>query len=114
MSSLRTSSRYSEAADNALSIIAKDLEIEDTALEICIGKGRLEEWWKGIVDAAQASARNEADRDGEEESRRFEAEQERTTGDDGSIWGFGGIAKKSSAAGRHESERDEEGDVIMG
>ncbi|KAL8842856.1 MAG: hypothetical protein Q9176_002492 [Flavoplaca citrina] len=114
VSSLRTSSRYSEAADNALSIIAKDLEIEDTALETCIGKGRLEEWWKGIVDAAQASARNEADRDGEEESRRFEAEQERTTRDDGSVWGFGGMAKKSSAAGRHESERDEEGDVIMG
>lgn len=114
MSSLRTSSRYSEAADNALSIIAKDLEIEDAALETCIGQGRLEEWWKGIVDAAQASARNEADRDGEEESRRFEAEQERTTRDDGSVWGFGGMAKKNTAAGRPESMRDEEGDVIMG
>lgn len=90
-----------------MSVITKDLEIEDAALETCLGKGRLEEWWKGIVDAAQASAKNEADRDGEEESKRFEAEQERTTRDDGSAWGFERLAK-STAAGRPESEKDEE------
>lgn len=117
MSSLRTSSRYSDATDNALSVIAKDLEIEDTALRTCIEKGRLEEWWTGIVDAAQSSVRNEADRNGEEESKRVEAEQksrEKKSKDDRAAWGFDGMEKKNAAAGRSRLETDEEGDVVMG
>ena len=116
MSSLRTSSRYSDATDNALSVIAKDLEIEDTALETCIEKGRLEEWWKGIVDAAQASARDEADRNGEEESKRVEAEQDfrAKNKNDRASTGVDGGQMKNAAAGRSRSETDEEGDVIMG
>ncbi|KAL8853210.1 MAG: hypothetical protein Q9221_001944 [Calogaya cf. arnoldii] len=116
VSSLRTSSRYSDATDNALSVIAKDLEIEDTALETCIEKGRLEEWWKGIVDAAQASARDEADRNGEEESKRVEAEQDfrAKNKNDRASTGVDGGQMKNAAAGRSRSETDEEGDVIMG
>ncbi|KAI4254129.1 MAG: hypothetical protein L6R42_007317 [Xanthoria sp. 1 TBL-2021] len=115
--SLRTSSRYSDATDNALSVIAKDLEIEDTALGTCIEKGRLEEWWTGIVDAAQSSVRNEADRNGEEESKRVEAEQksrEKKSKDDRPAWGVDGMEKKNAAAGRSRLETDEEGDVVMG
>ncbi|CAO1600888.1 MAG: hypothetical protein LQ349_002483 [Xanthoria aureola] len=114
--SLRTSSRYSEATDNALSVIAQDLEIEDAALRACIEQGRLEEWWKGMVDAAQSSVRNEADRNGEEESKRAEAEQmsrEKKAGDDGAAWKVDGTEKKKAAGGRWRLETDEEGDVIM-
>lgn len=116
MPSLRTSSRYSEATDNALSVIAQDLEIEDAALRACIEQGRLGEWWKGIVDAAQSSVRNEADRNGEEESKRAEGEQmsrEKKAGDDGAAWKLDGMEKKKAAGGRWRLETDEEGDVIM-
>ncbi|KAL9001228.1 MAG: hypothetical protein Q9169_000412 [Polycauliona sp. 2 TL-2023] len=116
ISSLRTSSRYSEATDSALSVIAKDLETEDAVLETCIEKGRLEEWWKGIVDAAQASARDEADRDGEEENERVQAELEKkkTNG----LVGGGGMEekrkKKDGGGGKSSLETDKDGDVMMG
>ncbi|KAL8785551.1 MAG: hypothetical protein Q9213_003299 [Squamulea squamosa] len=115
--SLRTSSRYKAASDSALELIARDLEQEDTALENCIKKGRLEEWWRGIVDAAQTSARNEADRIGEEESQRTEAEQEfreKVTREDRAAWGSEGIGIGKNNGGRAGLEMDEEGDVMMG
>ncbi|KAL8673485.1 MAG: hypothetical protein Q9168_002091 [Polycauliona sp. 1 TL-2023] len=119
ISSLRTSSRYSEATDSALSVIAKDLETEDAVLETCIEKGRLQEWWKGIVDAAEASVRNEADRNGEEESQRVRAELEEkkkktTRSSNGAVDGMENKEKKKAGGGRSRLETDEEGDVVMG
>ncbi|KAL8802554.1 MAG: hypothetical protein Q9182_003719 [Xanthomendoza sp. 2 TL-2023] len=122
--SLRTSSRYKDAPDSALSLIARDLETEDRALQRCIEKGRLEEWWGGIVDAARTSARNEADRVGEEESRRGEAEEgfrEKMARDDRAAWRVNGVDRVAGTgdagledAGRDGGEMDEEGDVRMG
>ena len=66
MASLRTSSRYANKSDSALKALAQDLEKEDRMLEDAIEKGRLEMWWKGIVEAAKASAREDADRRGSE------------------------------------------------
>ncbi|KAL8818286.1 MAG: hypothetical protein Q9223_003041 [Gallowayella weberi] len=122
--SLRTSSRYKDAPDSALSLIARDLETEDRALQRCIEKGRLEEWWKGIIDAARASARSEADRIGEEESRRSEAEEgfrEQMRRDDRAAWGVNGVDGVAGTgdagpgdAGREGGAMDEDGDVSMG
>ncbi|MCJ1379109.1 hypothetical protein MMC17_002209 [Xylographa soralifera] len=64
VASLRTSSRYANKSDSALKALAQDLEKEDRKLEDAIEKGRLEMWWKGIVEAARASAREDADRRG--------------------------------------------------
>lgn len=108
--SLRTSSRYDIASDNALEIIAKDLAIEDGVLETCIKEGRLEQWWNGIIDAARMSARNEADRIGEDQSRRKEAEwafRDQMHRDDEATWGIHQV--DGAALGL-----DEEGDVMMG
>ncbi|MCJ1293924.1 hypothetical protein MMC34_005481 [Xylographa carneopallida] len=66
VASLRTSSRYVNTADSTLKALAQDLEKEDRMLEDAIKKGRLEMWWKGIVEAAKASAREDADRRGSE------------------------------------------------
>ncbi|KAL9595056.1 MAG: hypothetical protein Q9219_006679 [cf. Caloplaca sp. 3 TL-2023] len=110
LESLRTSSRYNTASDSALSLIGRDLQIEDEVLEACIVEGRLEEWWKGIVDAARTSARNEADRKGEENSRQQAAEQEfrdRMRRKDQTAWGVENGVER-------EVEMDEEGDVAMG
>ena len=68
--SLRTSSRYINTPDSVLTPLARDYETEDALLEQCIEKGRLEMWWKGVVEAARMSVRNEADREGEERRRR--------------------------------------------
>ncbi|KAL8841038.1 MAG: hypothetical protein Q9170_001063 [Blastenia crenularia] len=108
--SLRTSSRYNTASDSALSLIAADLEVEDKVFILCIEAGRLREWWKGIVDAAKASARNEADRMGEEKSHERAAErefQDRMRRDDKAAWEVEGeVASRT--------DMDEEGDVMMG
>lgn len=107
--SLRTSLRYEIASDNALELIAKDLSVEDGVLETCIRGGRLEQWWKGIIDAARTSARSEADRMGDEKSRQREAEQEfrdQMRRDDETAWGV-----NQSDDGR--MGLDEEGDVVM-
>ncbi|KAL9006410.1 MAG: hypothetical protein Q9188_000815 [Gyalolechia gomerana] len=108
--SLRTSSRYNAAPDSVLSVIATDLGIEDEVLDSCIEEGRLEEWWKGIIDAAKTSARNEADRVGEKESQRRAAEQEfrhQMRQSDEAAWRVeGGVTRGINT--------DEEGDVMMG
>ncbi|KAL8738993.1 MAG: hypothetical protein Q9181_000275 [Wetmoreana brouardii] len=113
--SLRTSSRYTNLPDSALAGIARDLEIEDKALETCIEEGRLDQWWIGIVEAAKLSARNQADRVGEERSKRaareqeFREEMERV---DRAVWGVGEEAVE--AGGMRVGGMDEEGDVVMG
>ena len=106
--SLRTSSRYESAPDSALAVIAKDLEVEDEVLETCIEEGRLADWWKGIVDAARRSSRNEADMIGDETSKRRAAErefQDRMRRDDEAAWAIEGMESNGV---------DEEGDVMMG
>lgn len=92
-----------------MSVIAKDLAIEDEVLETCIVEGRLEKWWKGIIDAAKTSTRNEADLIGDEESKRRAAEREfrdQMRRDDEAAWGTG----DARAGGMMV---DDEGDVAM-
>lgn len=75
-------------------------------------KGRLSEWWIGIVDAAKLSARNEADRIGNERNRVGAAEQEfreEMERQDIAAWGVGG-----AVAGERRIGMDQEGDVVMG
>ncbi|KAI4092936.1 MAG: hypothetical protein LQ344_003184 [Seirophora lacunosa] len=108
--SLRASSRYDLAPDNALEVIARDLSIEDGVLQICIGEGRLEKWWSGIIDAARMSVRNEADRVGEDNSRRRETERgfrNQMNRDHKALWGV-------NTTDGDELGLDEEGDVTMG
>jgi len=75
VASLRTSSHFANMPDNALELLAQDLEKEAELLEAYIKKGRLDEWWKGVVSAAKNAAREEADRDGEDAMRRREVEE---------------------------------------
>lgn len=108
--SLRTSSRYNLVPDNALSFVAADLEVEDDVLDRCIEEGRLEEWWKGIIDAAKTSARNEADWLGEKESQRRAGERDfraQMRKNDEAAW-------KPKGCLRQGINTDEEGDVMMG
>ncbi|KAL8694758.1 MAG: hypothetical protein Q9218_000684 [Villophora microphyllina] len=110
--SLLTSSRYDDVPESTLSGLARDLEIEDKALQRCIDDGRLGEWWIGVVDAAKLSARNEADRIGEERTKVSIAEQEfrkEMESRDKATWGVGG-----AVVGGREISMDEEGDVVMG
>lgn len=75
-------------------------------------KGRLGEWWIGIVDAAKLSVRNEADRIGEERNKVNAAEQEfreEMERRDIAAWGVGG-----AVAGEMTIDMDQEGDVVMG
>lgn len=112
MESLLTSSRYENVPESTLLGLARDLEIEDKAVQKCIDEGRLGEWWIGIVDAAKLSARNEADRIGEEQNRAGAAEQEfrkEMEERDIAAWGVGG-----AVAGEPRTGMDEEGDVVMG
>lgn len=102
-------------------MIARDLELEDAALQRCVEEGRLDEWWKGIVDATRSSARNEADRVGAEESERNEAEhdfREKMRREDQAAWGAdagttNGSERRTGAIGRGIGNMDEEGDVRM-
>ncbi|MCJ1283864.1 hypothetical protein MMC26_003195 [Xylographa opegraphella] len=66
VASLRTSSRYTNKPDSTLKALAQDLEKEDRELAHAVESGRLELWWNGIVEAAKASAREDADRRGAE------------------------------------------------
>ncbi|KAL9578857.1 MAG: hypothetical protein Q9212_005452 [Teloschistes hypoglaucus] len=110
--SLLTSSRYDHVPESTLLGLARDLEIESNALQECMVKGRLSEWWFGIVDAAKLSARNEADRIGDERNRVGAAEQEfreEMERRDIAAWGVGG-----AVAGETRIRMDQEGDVVMG
>lgn len=89
-------------ADDKLDRLRKDLESEDVLLETYIEKGRLEMWWKGVVEAAQRSARDEKDQAGEERRRRRSLE----TG----FWK--GLETKDKE--EQPVEFDGQGDVVMG
>ena len=108
MPSLRISSHFTNTPDNVLTALMRDLVKEDDLLEKYLEKGRLEEWSKGVVDAARASAREEADREGEERLRRRNAEKDlkrRLGKKDREAFGRGG--------GDENMEIDGEVDVIM-
>jgi len=105
--SLRISSHFANMPENALELLARDLEIEADVLDQYLEKGRLEEWWKGVVEAAKAAARSEADEQGEEKLRKRNAERDfdmKMSQKDKEAYGKGG----------EELGIDEQGDVIMG
>ena len=107
---LRVSSHFANFPENALAVLAEDLEKEDELLEKYMEEGRLDERWKGVVEAAKASARDEADSKGEEQLRIRNAQEEFTAR----------MIEKDRDAypkedGRGDSTAiDEQGDVIMG
>lgn len=107
---LRVSSHFVNVPENALALFAQDLEKEDELLEKYMEEGRLDERWKGIVEAAKASARNKADSEGEEQLRM------RTTQEDFTAR----MIKKDREAypkggGRDDDIAiDDQGDVVMG
>ena len=97
--------------EHTLALLARDLETENEALEKFIEEGRLEVWWNGIVDAASLSAREEADRAGEQESELEIAESkllQRMAKSDKERWGVEG------APAFHRLDLDEDGDISMG
>lgn len=92
-------------ADDKVDRLRKDLESEDLLLEKYIEKGRLEMWWKGVVEAAQRSVRDEKDQAGEERRKRRSVE----TG----FW-KGLDVKDGETNDREEQvELDEHGDGFM-
>lgn len=104
--SLRISSHLANMPDNALERLARDLGAEADMLDQYMEKGRLEEWWEGVVEAAKAAARAEADEEGEEKLRKRNAEREfdiKISQKDREVYGKGGEGLGI----------DEQGDVIM-
>lgn len=94
-------------ADDKLDRLRKDLESEDVLLETYIEKGRLEMWWKGVVEAAQRSARDEQDHAGEDGRRRRSVE----------IGFWKGLDVKDGQRTEDKEEQvelDGQGDVVMG
>jgi len=105
LESLKISSHYSNMPDTALQVLAQDLDVEAELLDQYIEKGRLDEWWQGVVEAAKAAARAEADEQGEEKLRKRNAAREfdhRLTKMDKEVF------KKDGG-----TEVDGQGDVIM-
>ncbi|MCJ1415772.1 hypothetical protein MMC32_002105 [Xylographa parallela] len=112
VASLRTSSRYANKSDSALKALAQDLEKEDRKLEDAIEKGRLEMWWKGILEAAKASAREDADRRGLEM-----AKMEMVKRKVAARLGLGdskGEEVYTNGHAHHDAPMDEQGDTQMG
>ncbi|KAL8797380.1 MAG: hypothetical protein Q9195_000535 [Heterodermia aff. obscurata] len=70
--SLRTSSRYTAFQDSDLVPLAKDLEHESRILMACIQRGRLEEVYVGVVEAARERLKNEMEQEAEEGRRELE------------------------------------------
>ncbi|CAD6592336.1 MAG: hypothetical protein ASARMPREDX12_005991 [Alectoria sarmentosa] len=107
---LRVSSHFANVPENALAVFAQDLEKEDELLGRYMEEGRLDERWKGVVEAAKASARDEADSKGEEQLRIRNAQEEFSAR----------MFEKDREAYSQEASReditaiDEQGDVIMG
>ena len=106
---LRTSSHFANVPENALAVLAQDLEKEDELLETCMEEGRLEERWKGVVEAAKASARSEADSKGEERLKIRIAEEDfiaRMVEKDREAY-------PREGGGRDPTAVDDQGDVCM-
>ena len=107
---LRASSHYTNNPENALAVLAQDLEKEDELLEKYMEEGRLEERWKGVVEAAKTSARNEADSKGAEHLRVRNAQEEFNAKMTEKV-----REAYPKGAGREDKTTiDEQGDVIMG
>ena len=107
---LRVSSHFANIPENALAVLAQDLEMEDELLEKYMEEGRLGERWKGVVEAAKASARDEADFKGEEQLRIRNAQEEftaRMIEKDREAYPKDGVRE-------HDTAIDDQGDVIMG
>lgn len=106
--SLRSSTRYTRYPDNVLSLLAKDHESEAVALKRNIEKGRLEMWWKGVVDAAKTSVRDEREREEGEIRRRKSIEK--------AFWNEVGKRDRETLESRAEEGTgvDGQGDVMMG
>lgn len=107
---LRISPYFANVPENTLAVLVQDLEKEDELLEKNMEEGRLDERWKGVVEAAEAWARDEADSKGEEQLRIRNAQEEFTAR----------MIKKDREAYPKEGARgdntaiDDQGDVIMG
>ena len=107
---LRVTSHFANVSESSLALLAQDLEEEDELLDRYMEEGRLDERWKGVVDAAKTSARNEADSKGEEQLRARNAQEEfaaRMTEKDRGAYPKEGGRGDSIAI-------DDQGDVIMG
>lgn len=107
--SLRTSLYFASMSDNALELLAQDLEKEAEVLELHIEKGRLEDWWKGVVSAARDAAREEADQKGEEAMKKREVEMKflaRMVKMDKEAYG-------TKDGENEEADVDDQGDAIM-
>ena len=76
LSSLQSSFSYTSTPENTLTLLAHDLEKESDLLEEYLEEGRLEEWWKGVDNAAREAARSEADEEGDEKLRKREEKLE--------------------------------------
>lgn len=107
---LRASSTLANMPENTLAMLAQDLEKEDELLDKNMEEGRLEERWKGVVEAAKASAREEADSKGEEQLRGRNAQQDfmaRMREKDREAY-------PKEGGGKDHTATDEQGDVVMG
>lgn len=106
---LRVSSHFANIPENSLAMLAQDLEKEDELLEKYMEEGRLGERWKGVVEAAKASARDEADSEGEEQLKIRNAQEDFTAR----------MIEKDREAYPKEGGReddtaiDDQGDVVM-
>lgn len=113
--SLRTSSRYTEASDHYLRGLAHDLEKEDHLLEAACEKGRLDQWWPGVIEGAKASVRADADQAGVEMAESAQNMRDMAVA-------MGVIAPTGDANGydhvngyvNGHGEVDEQGDILMG
>lgn len=107
VNSLRTSSYFANMPENALELLARDLEAEGDTLDQQIERGRLGDWWKGVVEAAKAATRAEANAEGEEKLRKRNAQlafEKRMSEED----------RRADGGNGEGLGVDEQGDVIMG
>ena len=104
--SLKTSAYFSNTPDNTLALLAQDLTAEAELLDRYVETGRLEEWWKGVVDAAKAVVRTEADEEGEMKLKKRNAKEEFNRR-------LAEMDKETSGNTEGFIEVDAQGDIIM-
>ncbi len=107
---LRVSSHFANIPENSLAMLAQDLEKEDELLEKYMEEGRLGERWKGVVEAAKASARDEADTQGEEQLKVRNAQEDFTA----RMIEKDREAYPKEGGGEDDAAIDDQGDVVMG
>ena len=112
ISDLRTSNRHAKSTDKHLEALARDLQVEDDALQDAIEKGRLESWWKAVVDAVKFSGREDADQQGADAARRAKIKTEL----EGKMSLANSGKRLVNGDGAHVTNgvnMDEQGDVVM-